>query len=265
MILKDTSIKTNLFVCPKCKCSLNLLENSLNCKKCNKSFPIINGIPDFIINESHDTIARIMPIMKFMNFIAPIYETNFWQKLNLRLAGAKNSSLFSLAEFHTNSLKDVTGNILDIACGPITYGRRLSNEFRNVYGIDISMGILQRGKKYVEKEKRTNINLARARVEELPFENDFFNGAICSGSLHLFPEMTLTLQEIARTMKQGAPLSVQTFIAGKTIVNRALKKQSWVHNFKLEELQEQFSKTGFRDFQWNLDGPIVITFKVSKS
>lgn len=257
-------MKTSFYACPKCKSRLDLFQNSLECTKCNKTFPIIKSIPDFIVGESNESVTRIKPIMKFMDFIAPVYETAFWQKLNLKLAGAKNSSLLSLAEFHSNTLKGITGNILDIACGPITYGRRLSNEYRSVYGIDISTGILQRGKKYIEKEKRINVNLARARAEELPFENEFFNGAICSGSLHLFPNIDTTLKEIARTMKKGAPLSVQTFIAGDTIVNRVLKRQTWVHNFKLNELEDQFIIAGFKDFKWNLDGPIVITFKVIK-
>jgi SAM-dependent methyltransferase len=253
------------FVCPKCKESLKTEINALICTKCNKLYPIYKGIPDFICDELKSNLKKILPIVKFMDLVAPIYETKFWQQLNLKLAGAQNSSLKSLAIFHSKSLNGVIGNVIDIACGPATYGRRIASPSRCIYGVDISMGILQKGKKYITKEKIGGVRLAHARVEELPFENAVFDGAICSGSLHLFPDTVLSLREIGRTMKKGAPLSVQTFIAGDTIVNKVLKKKNWVHNFEFDELKKYFIDAGFEEFQFQLDGPIVITFSVRKS
>jgi ubiquinone/menaquinone biosynthesis C-methylase UbiE/uncharacterized protein YbaR (Trm112 family) len=253
------------FVCPKCKHSLRSDKLSLYCSKCNRTYPITEEIPDFIFGDQESNLAAIRPIAKFMDLVAPIYESRFWQQLNLRLARASKSSLHSLANFHSKSLEGITGAILDAACGPATYGRRIASPTRSVYGIDISMGILQKGKAYTKRESIPCIHLARARVEELPFDNAVFDGAICSGSLHLFPDTVLSLREIARTMKPGAPLSVQTFIEGNTIVNRMLKKQTWVQNFKLAELQQCLTEAGFERFQWKLDGPIVITFSAHKA
>jgi len=253
------------FVCPKCKHSLRADKLSLYCNKCDRTYPITKEIPDFMSGDQESDLAAIRPIAKFMDLVAPIYESRFWQQLNLRLARASKSSLHSLADFHSKSLEGITGAVLDVACGPATYGRRIASSTRSVYGIDISMGILQKGKKYTKRESITGVHLARARVEELPFDNAVFDGAICSGSLHLFPDTLLSLREIARTMKPGAPLSVQTFIEGDTIVNRMLKKQTWVHNFKVAELQQCLGQAGFEGFQWKLDGPIVITFTAHKT
>jgi hypothetical protein len=44
-----------------------------------------------------------------------------------------------------------------------------------------------------------------------------------------------------------------------------LKKQTWVQNFKLAELQQCLTEAGFEGFQWKLDGPIVITFTAHKA
>ena len=252
------------FVCPKCKQSLRSVKLSLYCSKCDRTYPITEEIPDFISGDQESNIAAIRPIAKFMDLVAPIYESRFWQQLNLRLARASKSSLHSLANFHSKSLEGITGVVLDVACGPATYGRRIASSTRSVYGIDISMGILQKGKAYTKRESIIGVHLARARVEELPFDNAVFDGAICSGSLHLFPDTVLSLREIARTMKPGAPLSVQTFIEGNTIVNRMLKKQTWVHDFTLAGLEQCLGEAGFEGFQWKLDGPIVITFTAHK-
>ncbi len=253
------------FVCPKCKRPLRSVDNSLYCSECDRTYPITSGIPDFIAGDSQASLAPVLRIAKVMDFLAPIYESRFWQQLNLKLAGARGSSLRSIASFHSQTLEGVTGSVLDVACGPATYGRRIASASRSVYGIDISMGILRKGMTYVARARMSGVYLARARVEELPFGNAVFDGAICSGSLHLFPDTVLSLREIARTMKTGAPLSVQTFIAGNTIVNRLLKKQSWVHNFELVELQQYLTEAGFQGFRWKLDGPIVITFCARKA
>jgi hypothetical protein len=73
----------------------------------------------------------------------------------------------------------------------------------------------------------------------------------------------LSLREIARTMKPGAPLSVQTFVAGNTVVNRFMQKQSWLHTFELVELQQYLTEVGFEEFRPELDG-IVLTFSARK-
>jgi ubiquinone/menaquinone biosynthesis C-methylase UbiE/uncharacterized protein YbaR (Trm112 family) len=260
-----TSANSLIFVCPKCRCPLRSEDNALHCSNCIRRYPITTGIPDFIAEDSLARLASVSRIAKFMDLVAPIYESRFWQQLNLRLAGANNTSLRSLANFHSRSLENITGIILDVACGPATYGRRIASPTRSVYGIDISMGVLQKGKAYAKRENITGVHLARARAEKLPFDNAVFDGAICSGSLHLFPDTVLSLREMARTMKPGSPLSVQTFIEGNTIVNRMLKKQTWVHNFKLAELQQYLTEAGFEGFQWKLDGPIVITFSAHKT
>jgi ubiquinone/menaquinone biosynthesis C-methylase UbiE len=204
---------------------------------------------------------------KKMDFFAPIYESRLFGSILLKLSGiggGYSRFIDRIASFHSKTLEGISGAVLDVACGPATYGRRIASPSRNVYGIDISMGMLRQGKAYVERDNVPGVHLARARVEELPFENAVFDGVICSGSLHLFPDTVLSLREIARTMKPGAPLSVQTFIKGKTVVNRFVKKHSWVHTFELVELQQYLTEAGFEGFRYKLDG-IVLTFSARKA
>jgi ubiquinone/menaquinone biosynthesis C-methylase UbiE len=126
------------------------------------------------------------------------------------------------------------------------------------------MGVLRQGMTYVARDGVSGVHLAQARVEELPFENAVFDGVICSGSLHLFPDTVFALREVARTMKPGAPLSVQTFVAGKTVINRFLQKRSWLHTFELAQLQQDLTEAGFEEFLPELDG-IVLTFSACKA
>ena len=261
------SNKTDLipFICPECKNSLRSDDLSLHCDKCERTYPLTDGIPDFILGDIQNNLAPIYKMAKKSDLLSPFYESKYWYQFSLKLAGASKSSLESLANFHSETLKDINGSVLDVACGTATYSRRIVSSSRNVYGIDISMGMLKKGKSYIKRDHISGVYLSRASVDKLPFTNSVFDGAICSGSLHLFPDTILALREIARTMKPGAPLSVQTFIEGNTIVNRMLKKQPWVHNFKLAELQHCLIEAGFEGFQYKLDGPIVITFSTHKA
>ena len=268
-----TSIKPINFACPKCKHLLRSGDNTLDCSECNRTYPIVGGIPDFL---SEDFQASISPVFggisstttikrmaKQMDFVAPIYESVFFVSTLVKLSGIRGDSrrfIDRIASFHSKTLEGITGSVLDVACGPATYGRRIASPSKNVYGFDISMGMLRQGMTYIERDNVQGVHLARARVEDLPFENAVFDGVICSGSLHLFSDTVLALREIARTMKPGAPISIQTFVAGKTLINRFVQGHSWIHSFELVELQRYMNESGFEEFQPTLDG-IVLTFR----
>jgi SAM-dependent methyltransferase len=246
------------FACPKCKRLLRSLENALQCDACNQTYPIVNGVPNFV---SDDVLAGVAPNyrwIKMLEFLAAIYEGALWQSFILDMAGGWGSSLHSIASFISKTLESVSGSVLDVACGPATYGRRMASPERSVYGIDFSMGTLQQGIKNIARDGITNIHLARTRVEELPFENAVFDGAICGGSLHLFPDTLLALREIARTMKAGAPLAVTTFVAGNSLLAHMMKRRKNLHVFELPNLQHDLTEAGFEGFASKLDGDFLL-------
>jgi len=251
-------IKPISFACPKCKHPLRSIENALQCSECHLTYPIVDGIPNFIPEEALIMIAPNYRDIKRLEFLAPIYEGRLWQSFILNLAGGRSSSLQSIAHFISETLEGVTGSVLDVACGPATYGRRMASPHRSVYGIDFSMGTLRQGMKNIARDGLTNIHLARTRVETLPFENAVFDGAICGGSLHLFPDTALALREIARTLKAGAPLAVTTFVAGNSLLARMMKRRKNMYAFELPKLRQYLTEAGFEGFASKLDGTFIM-------
>jgi len=258
-------IKPISFACPKCKRPLRSGENALQCSECHLTYPIVGGIPNFL---SENLLAGIAPNyrwIKMLEFLAPIYEGQLWQSFILKtLAGAGNSSLRSIASFISETMEGVTGSVLDMACGPATYGRRIASPSRNVYGVDFSMGTLQQGMTNIARDGISGIRLARARVEELPFENAVFDGVICGGAIHLFPDTVLALREIARTMKAGAPLAVTTFVAGNAPLTRLMKRRKNMRVFQIPDLRQYLAEAGFEGFEPKLDGTFL-TFSARKA
>jgi ubiquinone/menaquinone biosynthesis C-methylase UbiE len=261
---ETTPIKRINFACPDDKHPLCSVDKALYCSVCGRTYPINGGIPDFL--QQANLASATSRIAKVMDFVAPIYESWFFVSVLMKLSGIAGGSRFidRIASFHSETLKGITGSLLDVACGTATYSRRIASPSRNVYGIDVSMGVLRQGMTYVARGGVPGVFLARASVEELPFENAVFDGVVCSGSLHLFPDTVLSLREIARTMKPGAPLSVQTFVAGKTAINRFMQKRSWLHTFELVKLQQYLTEAGFEEFRPELDG-VVLTFSARKA
>jgi SAM-dependent methyltransferase len=251
-------IKPIGYACPKCKHSLCSDNSALGCSERSQTYPIVGDIPNFI---PEDVLANVAPNyrdIKRLEFLAPIYEGRLWHSFILGLAGSRSSSLQSIEHFIAEMLEGVTGTVLDVACGTATYGRRMASPERSVYGIDFSMGTLRQGMKNIARDGVPNIHLARTRVEELPFEDAVFVGAICGGSLHLFPDTALALHEIARTPKPGAPLAVTTFLAGNSLLAHMMRRRENMHAFELPRLQQTLAGAGFEGVEPKLDGDFVL-------
>jgi SAM-dependent methyltransferase len=260
----------DMYTCPTCKGALEIGVKLLTCPVCQVTYPIVNGIPDFIVEDLTQSTSQILRNVGIIDRLARIYETILWYPLVLNLYGGLGStSLKELVLTISGIVGAVEGCILDVACGPGTYGRRIASATKSVYGIDISMGMLRQGASYVQRDNIPNTRFARATVEALPFRDEYFDASICCGSLHLFQDTMLALQEISRTMKRGAPLGVMTFCAGDRGILRFHQIREHVQEdhsaliFEIPVLEEYLSRAGFENFQPQTFGSVLV-FSVRK-
>jgi len=251
-------------VCPVCKHLLRQEEGVLRCVTCSQAYPITEGIPDFIREELSRSADPVLRRMRFIDRMARIYETRLWYPIVLNLYGGFHSpSLAQLISTVSQHVQSTKGRVLDIACGPGTYGRRIASPTKEVFGIDVSMGMLRQGATYAAKEGIRNVHFARARVEALPFEDGLFDAALCCGSLHLFADTVIALREMARVMKPAAILSVFTFTAGRggilkfRRVRECSRRDHGLHVFDLPEVEQYLTASGFKDFQPEVSGSIL--------
>lgn len=163
------------FACPKDKHPLHSIENTLHCIECNRTYPITDGIPDFLTADTQanaasvyggtSKITTINRMARRMDFFAPIYESRWFVSTLLRLSGIRGDTsrfMEQLARFHAKTLLGITGSILDVACGPATYSRRVASPSMIFYGIDISMGMLRQGQLFIERDHIAGVHLARS-------------------------------------------------------------------------------------------------------
>lgn len=251
------------YVCPACRGHLARAAESLRCDPCAQTYPIRTGIPEFISEELRKSSDPVLKRMAAIDRMARIYETKLWYPVILALYGGfgRMSLPQLLAKVNLN-LGAAEGRILDVACGPGTFGRRAAGETREVFGIDVSRGMLRQGLAYAEKEGTSNMHFARARVEALPFPGGVFDAVLCCGSLHLFSDTVAALGEMARVMKPAAVLSVFTFTAGDAGILKHRRildysRRHGLHTFELPEMAEYLESAGFDHFEPEVSGSIL--------
>jgi len=257
------------YACPACKQDLEPVRDGLTCRVCARTYPIRSGIPDFILGNLEESRNRSLRVVgnwdsrPLLNFMASAYETWVYPAVCDLYGGWRSTSLKQLAHDISDIVGPCDGVILDAACGPGTYGRRIASATRTVLGIDVSMSMLRRGIRYVEKQRIANVHFARAAVETLPFQDGLFDAAICAGSLNHFSDVLLVLREINRTMKVRAPLAVMCFalidsglIKYKSIRERVEKGGG--HIYSVADLGRYVVEAGFEDFCPHTYGSILV-------
>ena len=103
--------------------------------------------------------------------------------------------------------------ILDVATGTADFAIAATViKGAKIVGIDISEGMLEVGRRKVEKKNLAEIiKLIKADSENLPFENDKFDAAIVGFGVRNFETLETGLSEIKRVLKPGGVFYILEF------------------------------------------------------
>jgi ubiquinone/menaquinone biosynthesis C-methylase UbiE len=97
-------------------------------------------------------------------------------------------------------------NYLDAGCGTGNYTSALAGENYRFYGVDPSATMLEKAR----RRSGANVIWQKARAEDLPFENDFFAGALATLTIHHWKDLEKAFGEIDRVLKPGGKFVVFT-------------------------------------------------------
>jgi ubiquinone/menaquinone biosynthesis C-methylase UbiE len=235
----------------------------LSCGPCSRAYPIIGGIPDFILEDLALSPHRVLQRVKVFDWLARIYDWKPAYPLAVRIYAGWRVSHARVMRLVAEMVAGVSGLLLDVACGPGTLGRRLARENREIYGIDVSWGMLRQGAALAGRKGMNAVHFARALAERLPFPDGCFDAALCGAALHLLADPLGGLREISRTLKPGAPLAATTVIGGDGGLFKFRAFQEYMetahglHTFSLPELARLTAQAGFQDFQPRVFGSLV--------
>jgi len=144
-------------------------------------------------------------------------------------------------------------NVLDIGCGvgwgSINLAMKVSPGIS--YGVDVTKEMIEKSKEHAKKLNIKNVKFQKASALNLPFDNNFFDGAISTNAVHHFYKPVKMFAEIYRVLKKNSKfILVDTCASSKFIrdFEKKLKKEEKAHYkfFRLNEIKELLIKGGFR-------------------
>lgn len=249
-----------VFACPHCETRLKEGNGVLECLICDKVFPVVKNMPDFLPRDIEPEGKRMI---KAFDRLSLIYETPLWYPIVYHLFGGLFIPSVKRAIKMITDMLEIDGGVaLDVACGTGLYTRSIARRAKQVYGFDISMGMLMRAQKYVKRDGLENIVLARAEVENIPFPKEFFDGVSCCGALHLFPEVSRALVEMNRVLRKGCKLVVMTFVRRRFLgikrIYQHLERDHHIHVFDVSGLESYLNDAGFGKFKPKIYGSMIL-------
>ena len=203
--LKDLKIYSHLR-CIKCGHMLASVENQWVCNYCSQHYPVIDGIPDFILED--------MPYQP--------KSINLCEKYEIFGGYISRKDNFSNAWRKKKTLELVEGKmVLEIGMAEGWLTRDLVQKAGTVISCDIAMSYLRRA-----LEAGIHAVLFRADAHMLPFENALFDCVVLTEVLeHVFSPVRV-LEEIRRVLKPDGilVLSAPNNLSVSNILRHVFKK-----------------------------------------
>ncbi len=151
-------------------------------------------------------------------------------------------------------IKKQEGKLIDIGCGS---GRNFyKKEGLEIYGTDFSEKMIE-----FAKESKIAKELTVMKNEKIPYEDNFFDSAVCIAVLHCVEsekQRKDLIKEVYRILKPNAEVLItvwgknepriknkpkETFIPW-TVGEKKYKRYTYIYN--KEELENQLKKSGFK-------------------
>ena len=206
--MKRTAL--DLLVCPFCHGHLDfsgadektLHAGTLACSRCSKVYPIVDGIPHFVAPKELTGFNRRFSHM--YNWFSWGYRA--FSKIAFAYIGMDDET--ARREI-TNRLDPRGGRVLEVSIGPGVNLPFLINrpDVSEVFGLDISLGQLQRCQSYVAK-KGWEVELFLANGEQLPFRDAAFESVFHVGGINFFNNKKSAIEEMIRVAKPGARILI---------------------------------------------------------
>ncbi|MDM8534445.1 class I SAM-dependent methyltransferase [Clostridiaceae bacterium HSG29] len=195
--------------------------------------------------EINYLIDRSGKIKKFKPWLGYLFSFSY-DKLMEKSVFPKllNANINKHFEILKNEFIDIHSlNIIELGTGSGALAEVLPNDNRYV-GIDISKGLLKKANYKFKKNNFDNFELYNSSADELPFEDNSFDYAICNLSLNFFDDINLFINELKRVLKTNS-----IFFCSVPIPERKLEKSKISGTLYSEnELNQIFKKYDF-DFE----------------
>lgn len=201
------------------------------------------------ISSAYDLVGR------FSNFYdGMMTNSSFFGRLAMKIFWGLSDENYQ--KFLQNTFagipKNFSGKLLEVPIGTGVISLPIYKKIfdAEIFAVDYSEKMLNAAKIHAEKLNLQNIKFIQGDVENLPFDEKFFEIILSINGLHVFPEKILSQKEIFRVLKDDGIFCGSCYIFGENwrtdffVKNFCVKFGYFSPPFETaESLQKKFRET----------------------
>jgi ubiquinone/menaquinone biosynthesis C-methylase UbiE len=200
-----------LLACPTCRGGLSLNDQgggetietgTLVCVKCQRQYPIQEGIVHFIKPEELTGLNG--RFARFYDRFTRVYFL-FNKAAFLFLGGVRRSRKKDIID----RLELTGGRVLEVSIGPginLPYLFEMPGKI-DAYGLDISLGQLHHCQDFCRK-RGLEVELFLGTAEALPFKDNAFEATFHIGGINFFGDRKAAIDEMIRVARPGTKIAI---------------------------------------------------------
>jgi len=188
-------------------CKTEVIEGSLRCFGCDRTYPIRGGIPDLAYPD--ELLESDFKVLEFYEEFAEQYDHSaqvIAEQLRVDEDVLRNRKISIVERLR---LKPGEAS-LDVSCGTgtdlITMSGMTGGEGL-LAGVDLSMAMLRVARRKLD-ERGVRADLYRANASYLPFEDRTFDSLYHFGGINTFGDKPRAIREMFRTAKDEARMVI---------------------------------------------------------
>lgn len=193
----------DILTCPQCKQSnsLHSEEIQLVCSACNTRYPIIDGIPNLVIDPALKTLLEKIDY----NAVHGVNEARRSQAYN------DWAEIFDQLPLGNEKLLEIGSGT-----GQLTWGLMHKSGFEEVYATDISAKFLNHIRTNFHSGAKNTTHYYVCDANELPFRENMFDAVIGHSVLHHFLDYERCLATVHKILKKdGCAIFFEPVLQGK--------------------------------------------------
>jgi len=142
--------------------------------------------------------------------------------------------------------------VLDLGCGAGRHSIYLAKKGFDTIGIDVSKSALRIVRKWVQRERLSNVDLVRATMTNIPFRDCCFGAVVSVSVIHhaVIKDIEAIVNEIYRILNRNgyflanvASVEDPRYGTGKKVENNTFRILEAFEGKRFEELHHFFTKT----------------------
>lgn len=214
-----------LLACPRCRGALafqghtrdgRLAEGRLHCSGCATAWPVVAGLPRLFQEREVRGTDRLMRVI--YDGLPSLHDPLTWL-LTPVLQGITEAQMRQgyMPRLELDTLAPPAGGrplrLLEVGIGaganlPLVTRALPPGLEVELWGVDLSEGMLRQCQRRLEREGPAGVRLLMADAHALPFPDHFFDRVFEIGGLNGYREPRRALAEMARVARPGTPLVV---------------------------------------------------------